>query len=92
MFLKHYPPVKVRKAIFSVKIKVKITRSLILVQIERASFYAIAKNEVSISHASNIIAKVKVDDRKIETKTEMTKPISSRSFILGYEKSTDCNN
>ena len=39
VFVKHYAPGgnKIQKAIFSFKVKVKVTRSLTLVSIERAS-------------------------------------------------------
>ena len=37
VFAKYYPPTKSEKAIFSVKVKVKVTKSLNLVSIERAS-------------------------------------------------------
>ena len=62
MFVKHYAPGgnKVQKAIFSFKVKVKVTRSLTLVSFERASLLEYAKYEVSISYGSKVTAKVKV--------------------------------
>ena len=73
---------KVEKAIFSFKVKVKVTRSLTLVSFGRASLveYACqiwslyllhthAKYEVSISNSSKVIAKVKVDNRQTNKQT-----------------------
>ena len=62
------------KTIFS--FKVKVTRSLTLVSYERASLVGMhAKYGVSISYGSNVIAKVKVDNRQTYKLTDRTKTI-----------------
>ena len=76
MFVKHYsmPPAatKVEKAIFSFKVKVKITRSLTLMSIWKGMISGSmhAKYEVSISYGSKVIAKVKVDNRQTDKQTD----------------------
>ena len=71
---------KSKKAIFSFKVKVKVTRSLILMSFERASLveYA-AKYEVSICYGSRVIAKVKVDNRQTNRQDKNNMPLIIRS-------------
>ena len=67
MFVKHYAPGgnKVKKAIFSFKVKVKVTRSLTLVSFKGCHEWSMhGKYEVSISYGSKGIAKVEVDNRQ----------------------------
>ena len=54
---------KVEKAIFSFKVKVKITRSLTLVSFERVSVCMPNMKSLSLC-GSKVIAKVKVDNRQ----------------------------
>ena len=83
VFVKHYAPGgnKVQKAIFSFKVKVKVTRTLSFESFERWSMHA--KYEVSISYGSKVIAKVKVDNRQTDKQTHRTKTICPRSFDPG---------
>ena len=61
---------KVEKAMFSFKVKVKVTRSLTLVSFERASLVEYAcQYEVSISYGLKVIANVKVDNRQTNKQT-----------------------
>ena len=75
VFVKHYMYApggnKVQKAIFSFKVKVKVTRSLTLVSFERVSLEELeARYEVSISYGSKVTAKVKVDNRQTNRQTD----------------------
>ena len=75
---------KVEKAIFSFKVKVKVTRSLSLVSFERASSMH-ANYEVSISFGSKVIAKVKVDNRQTNRQTGQKQYAPDHS-IRGHKK------
>ena len=54
------------KGYFSLKVKVKVTRSLTLVSFERSMR---AKYEVSISYCSKVIGKIKIDNRQTDRQT-----------------------
>ena len=57
-----------KKAIFSIKVKVKVTRSLTLLSFKRSSLVSMhTKYEVSISCNSKLKAKVKIDKRQRPT-------------------------
>ena len=81
---------KVQKAIFSFKVKVKVTRSLTLVSLERASLGSMhAKYEVSISYGSKVKAKVKVDNRQTDRQTNREtgqKQYAPDHSIWGHKK------
>ena len=72
MFVKHYAPGgnRVQKAIFSVKVQVKVTGSLTLVSFKGHHWWSMcAKYEVSISCSSKVIANIKVENRQTDRKT-----------------------
>ena len=80
------PATKLEKSFLSFKVKVKVTRSLTLESLERASLVD-AKYEVSISYGSNVIAKVKVDNRQTDKKTDrQDKKNAPDHSIRGHKK------
>ena len=94
VFVKHYsmPPAETKmskKAIFSFKVKVKVTRQMTLLS-GRHLWSMHAKYEVSISYGSKVIAKVRVDnrqtDRQTDKQTDMTKTICPDHSIRGHKK------
>ena len=65
----HTASTKSKKAIFSTKVKFKVTRSLTLVSFERASLVEYAC-QTSTSNSSKVIANVKVDNRQTNRQTD----------------------
>ena len=72
---------KSKKAIFSTKVKVKVTRSLTLVSFERASLveYACQIWSLYTSNGSKVIAKVKVDNKQTDRQDKNNMPPIIRS-------------
>ena len=79
------PPVatKSRKAIFSTKVKVRVTRSLTSMSFERALLveYACQIYKVYISCGSKVKVNVKVDNRQ----TDKTQTICPNHLIWGHK-------
>ena len=81
---------KVKKAIFSFKVKVKVKRSLTLVSFERVSLVEYACQIWSLYLLRlKVIAKVKVDnrqtDKQTDRQTDRTKTICPGSFDPGHK-------